>query len=312
MLGAFIASVVAVALGPPALADEDGPPLEVAAHDLAGALSCPAEFVHPEHDPVLLVHGTNVTASEHWSWNYGFVLPQLGYDTCLVQIPGRERGDIQVSSEYVVAAVRRIAELTGRRVDVIGHSQGTLEPRWAMKWWPDVAEAVDDYVSLAGPHHGILSADLVCVLGSCFPSAWQMKQGSAFIGALNRGSEAVGGVSMTSIYSETDDLVQPYETSMLDGATNIAVQDLCPGRPVDHIALAYDAVAFALTIDALDHPGPADAGRSGYDCSQYAMSGVSAFDIAAGEARLYGNVTLAFVYANDNTDHEPDLKAYAR
>jgi hypothetical protein len=117
---------------------------------------------------------------------------------------------------------------------------------------------------------------------------------------------------MTSIYSETDDLVQPYETSMLDGATNIAVQDLCPGRPVDHIALAYDAVAFALTIDALDHPGPADAGRSGYDCSQYAMPGVSAFDIAAGEARLYGNVTLAFVYANDNTDHEPDLKAYAR
>lgn len=47
----------------------------------------------------------------------------------------------------------------------------------------------------------------------------------------------------------------------LAGAANIAIQDPCPGRPVDPIGLMRDGVAWALALDALIHDGPAAAGR---------------------------------------------------
>jgi triacylglycerol lipase len=305
-------SVALLASALPAAAAAPGPPLRVPGPDLARALQCPATFSHPDHNPVLLVHGTNLTADEGWGWNYGMVLPQLGFDTCLVTIPGRERGDIQVSSEYVVAAVRTIHSITHRRVDLIGHSQGAVEPRWAMRWWPDITRDVDRYISLAGAHHGIYATDGLCASGSCYPAAWQTRHGADFLAALNRGSERIRGVAMTSIYSETDDVVQPYQTSMLDGAANIAVQQLCPGRPVDHIGMVYDSVVFQLVIDALTHRGPAVAARAGVDCAQVVMPRVTPVDIAAGESRLYGNTALYSATATDNVGSEPPVQPYAR
>ncbi|CAN5465043.1 hypothetical protein BH18ACT1_BH18ACT1_06010 [soil metagenome] len=103
------------------------PALSVPTATLDAALSCPASFTS-ERQPVLLVHGTFVTPEENWSWNYGRALPARGYDVCTVRLPARATGDIQVASEYVVHAVRRIAAQSGGKVDVLGHSQGGLEP----------------------------------------------------------------------------------------------------------------------------------------------------------------------------------------
>jgi triacylglycerol esterase/lipase EstA (alpha/beta hydrolase family) len=261
---------------------------------------------------VLLVHGTNVTPEENWGWNYGHVLPDLGFDVCTVALPGRARVDAQVSSQYVVYAIRRVAQLSGRKVDIISHSQGTLQPRWAMRWWPDVAAHVDDYISLAGVHHGIASADGLCAGGSCYPAAWQMRTTSAFVKALNTKWEVARGVSATSIYSETDELVQPYETALLRGASNIAVQDVCPGRAVDHVSMADDGVVFQIVMDALTHRGPFDARRVHIDCTDTFMPGVNPVLVAGGQAGLYGGSSSAFFNGNDNTDHEPPLATYAR
>ena len=98
--------------------------------------------------------------------------PRDGYDVCWVTLPDRSVGDIQVASEYVVHAVRTINARSGRKVDIVGHSQGGLEPRWALRWWPSLLSKVDDLVTLATPNHGTIVADPP---GPTCPACWQMK-----------------------------------------------------------------------------------------------------------------------------------------
>jgi len=273
----------------PRAAASTEPAYSVPDSQLAAALSCPAGgFAHPEHEPVLLVHGTGATAQENWGWNYALVLPTLGYDVCLVQLPGRALGDIQTSAEYVVYAIRSMYAATGQKVNIMGHSQGPLEPRWALKYWPSLQSQVDHLVMLAAPNHGTAVADpaLACTAG-CL----QMKQGSAFLAALDAGDETPGTVSYTSIYSLTDELVQPAAptpTAALDGATNILMQDVCTGRYVEHVQFADDAAVYALVMDAFNHPGEgADPSRIDKNvCSQGTFPGVDfvkAYQIGAND-----------------------------
>jgi len=287
----------------------EGPALQEPEATLAAALSCPGGFGHPDHEPVLLVHGTGATGQLNWGWNYAKVLPAMGYDVCTVDLPNRALDDIQVSSEYVVYAIRTMARTSGRLVDVVGHSQGGLEPRWALKWWPDTRRLVDDDVMLASPNHGVYAAD-VWPPGVCTAACYQMARTAQFIAALNAGDETPGAVSYTSLYSRTDELVQPTTTAPMDGAANIAIQDVCPGRPVEHASMAADAAVFALVIDALTHPGPADPAR--FDpatCSQGTFPGV---DPVAGFAELAKEITEARTFPYHPVAGEPPLAPYAR
>jgi triacylglycerol lipase len=267
----IVAMLLAIGLVAPASADQ-GPPLSTPQQQLDDALDC-GPFDHPDRDSVLLVHGTFTYAQEQWNLTFRRLLTDQGFDVCVVSYPDRGLGDIQVSSEYVVNAIRRMRERTGRDVDVVGHSQGGLEPRWAIKWWPDVRADVDDYVGLASPNHGGSSDALRAVTVVKPSSIWQMSGGSRFLGALNAGDETPGSVSYTSIYSQFDELIQPtapVPTAALswgqadNHVANILVQDICPGRLTDHLAIGlWDRVTFALLLDALSHPGPASPARAG-------------------------------------------------
>ncbi|MBI5496283.1 MAG: lipase [Deltaproteobacteria bacterium] len=254
---------------PPLLAQSD-PPLRTDPLERETALRCPEGFAHPEHEPVLLVHGTGVTPDENWGWNYLGALPAAGFDTCTVKLPRRALGDIQVAAEFVVHAVRRIHAMTGRKVDILGHSQGGLEPRWALKYWPDLRAMVDDVVTLGTPHHGTVVASLFAPLPCASPACLQMRVGSDFLRTLNDGDETPGEVSYTSIYSAQDTLVQPSfwrATARLEGAANIRIQDVCPLRYVSHVGLAWDSVVFEMVVDAFTRPGGTDPGRlSGANC----------------------------------------------
>jgi triacylglycerol lipase len=289
------------------------PPLTVPAAQLSAALKCPSSFVHRSHEPVLLVHGTGLTAEQSWSWNYAHTLPAQGYDTCTVTLPDAALSDIQVSSEYVVYAIEHIAATTGGKVDVITHSQGGMEGRWAMRWWPTARGEVDDMVMLGSPNHGIYASDACVASGNCWPAVWQMAEGAAFIKALNSGSETPGSVSYTDVYSLTDELVQPASTVPLRGGantSNVSVQSVCPGRYVHHAGLLEDAAAGALVMDALTHAGPADPARVPLStCAQALMPGVSPADAASGNATLYGSAAQAFT-AHPGTGSEPPPAPY--
>ena len=286
----------------------EGPALETPEATLRAALHCPAAFADTAREPVLLVHGTFSTPEQNWGWSYVPALTTKGFDVCTVTLPSKSTGDIQVQSEYVVFAIREIASRSGRRVDVVGASQGTLQPRWAVKWWPDVRAAVDDIVMLAGPHHGTSLAG-TSPLGRCFDACWQMRPGSDFLNSLNAGDETPGDLSYTSVFTTFDELVVPQlptSTSALDGAANFRVQDLCPGRPTEHGSLSTsDAVGYALTVDAFTHPGPADRARFERTvCSQWMGPGMD-------PTGLFRSGFGAWPRSGWST-HEPPLKPYAR
>lgn len=294
---------------PPASAD---PALTERRSDLRASVSCPATFTHLERNPILLVHGTASTPEENWGWNYARVLPSLGYDVCAVRLPNRALDDIQISAEYVVYAIRRVAMLSGVKIDVIGHSQGGMLPRWALKFWPNLRRMVDDFVALAPPNHGAYGADYLCPT-TCAPAAQQQKTTSKFMAALNAGSPKLG-VDYTIINSLTDELVQPAvgtPTAAVAGASNILVQDICPGRPVHHAGLVHDAVIYRLVMDALRYRGPADPGRvDPAVCTETSAPGLTAVDVAAGNVLLYGNAYPAFgAYP---ASEEPRVRPYAR
>jgi triacylglycerol esterase/lipase EstA (alpha/beta hydrolase family) len=276
----------------------------------AASLHCPRHF-DSAREPVLLVHGTGLNAEESWSWNYGKALPAAGYDVCSVDLPRFAMGDIQTSATYVRYAVEQIADRTHRKVDVITHSQGGMEARWAVRWFPRVRREVDDLVLLASPNHGISAANACAASGNCWPAVWQMASGSHFLAALNRGDSTPGRVSYTNVYSETDELVEPSSTVPMIGATNIDIQDVCP-RYVHHAGLLTDSVAWAAVIDALTHRGPADVRRLPRDvCATPLAPGMRPTQVAAGNVALYSVAATHFAEASGTTE-EPPLRRYAR
>lgn len=307
----FVALALALVMPPPAHA-ADGPGLETAEEELRAALDCPAALDDPAHEPLLLVHGTFTNAWEHWSWNWQPVLTAAGWDVCTVNLPDRSLGDMQLQAEYVVFAVREMAARSGDKVDVLGHSQGAVHPRWAVKWWPDVRASVDDVVMLAGPQHGTSLGAAQSPLG-CFASCWQMTPGSHYLNALNAGDETPGAVSYTSVYSLFDELVQPQfpeSTSALEGGANVLIQDVCPGRPTEHVFMMADHAVHAVVMDALRNPGPADPARLDplSACAGAFFDGVDPVTHAADIVRR--DMEAGFP-GSESTPAEPPLKPYA-
>jgi hypothetical protein len=92
-------------------------------------------------------------------------------------------------------------------------------------------------------------------------ACWQMKTTSNFIRHLNSGDETPGDTDYTNVYTTTDELVQPTGTQALDGGTNILIQDVCPGRPIDHAGIAADELTYRLALDAFTKDGTADVTR---------------------------------------------------
>lgn len=291
---------------------ESGPPLQTHPALLDAALECSGDLRRTTHNPVLLVHGTYVLPHENWGWNYLHALPHTGRDVCTVRLPHRALDDMQASAEFVVHAVRTMHRRTGRKVDIIGHSQGGLEPRWAIKYWADVRAAVGNLVTLGAPHHGTWAANVFSPVPCAYRACLQMRAGSEFITALNAGDETPGNVAYTSIYSRADHVIVPgfiHPTAVLDGARNIAVQDLCPLKPTSHVGLAFEPVVYALVLDALSHDGPANPQRVPRGlCWQSMQPHTHPFDLLrpANVARSLAAPPL-FVPVL----FEPDLRSYA-
>ena len=299
-----------------------GPALETPEPVLAAALHCPPSLRGLERDPILLVHGTAVHGAEGWSWNYGVALPNAGFAACFVELPDHALRDIQESTEYVVYAIRTVSQMSGRRVAVIGHSQGGLEPRWALRWWPDLRELVSDSISLASTHHGttLIDAAALCARG-CAPAIFQQRSESQFLAALNAGGETFAPVDYTAIYTALDAIVTPPATasSLRPSAgarvTNVQLQDICPDNAANHLTIVTDALAYAVVLDALLYDGPADPARIARAvCAQQVMPGIgptTAEEVAPWIAAAFEPATPR-IARYPTVPEEPPLKPYAR
>jgi hypothetical protein len=278
-LAVVVAAVLPASAGAAEYAPVDvpGPAVTIPTAKLQAALTCGKGLDGAKRAPVLLLHGTGATVEENWKWNYEPALDSLGIPWCALQSPERGQGDVQLNGEYALWAIREMYRRAGRRVSVIGHSQGGMLPRWPLRFWPDTRRMVDDVIGFAASNHGTTQARATCT-GGCSPSSWQQTDGSAFLTALNSRAETFAGVSYTNVYTHTDEIVQPNandqgSSSLHTGAgriTNVAIQDVCALAVSEHFLIGIaDPVAFALARDALDHDGPASVARvAGRGCAQ--------------------------------------------
>jgi pimeloyl-ACP methyl ester carboxylesterase len=298
--------------------NKPGPPLSVPAKLLKQALVCTAGVASGAKEPLLLVPGTTVNPTE-FTWNWERALTALNWPYCTIDLPGNAMGDIQVAGEYIVYAIRTIHSLSGRRVDILGHSQGGMVPRWALRFWPDTRPLVDDMIGMAPSNHGTPDAGALCAVGGCAPAIWQQRRRAAFIAAINSYAETFAGISYTDIYTRTDEVVVPNLSSR--GASslhtgggqiaNVAIQQVCPIDVTEHLGIGtYDDTAYAIVLDALTHGGPADPSRvSRSVCLSPLMPGVDPLTFAtdyAGTGQLVGTTLATYPHVSK----EPALACY--
>ena len=284
-------AVLCLALALPAAASakpNDGPKLTVPKAELEASFHCPQPIGSGPGAPIMLVTGTSATGEQAYLIGQR-ALELYGHPVCYVDFPDFTTADIQVSVQYLVYGLRREFALAGRKVAVIGISQGGLLPRFALTYWPDLRRKVGDLLSAAGSQHGSNVGDGCSAASPCTPANWQQQKGSNLLRALNRQpDETPGRTAYTTVRSLTDETVQPQSgkrpTSALDGATNVLIQDVCPGRATTHIGTAIDSVTFAAFDDAVTHRGPAKLERLPDDvCANAYAPGL---DAATGAALL--------------------------
>jgi triacylglycerol lipase len=243
--------------------------------------SCKPSAQHP--DPVVLVHGLGATMAENWS-TMSPLLADNGY--CVFALtyglsPGEDYvGGLQPmeqSSQQLAGFVNRVLASTGAsKVDLVGHSEGTVMPQYYLKFLGG-ASKVDRYVAIAPLYQGTtlyglstglnafekdfpsVAAPIESAVASGCGSCQEFLHGSPFLKHLYAdGIYAVPGVTYTTIMSRDDELVIPYTSGELNApnATNIVVQNQCALDLSEHVTLAFDPVVGQDILNALD-PGDA-------------------------------------------------------
>jgi pimeloyl-ACP methyl ester carboxylesterase len=223
--------------------------------------------------PLILVHGTwenqsdNFQALSPFFKNNGFCVYTFNY--------GGDAGNmfwgwksIAASAGQLDTFVNSVLARTGAsKVDIVGHSQGGMMPRYYIKFLGG-GPKVGKLVGLAPSNHGTsLSgiADLGQTLGvlpavaAIQPAAIDQTVGSDFMTKLNTcpngpAADICAGdpVKYTVIETNGDQVVTPYTNAFLKGATDITVNTVCPLELSEHLGMTYSQNVAQLALKALD------------------------------------------------------------
>jgi pimeloyl-ACP methyl ester carboxylesterase len=222
--------------------------------------TCRPPSAHPY--PVVLLH------------NLGYCVFALNYG----QEPGRVAGlpgalppggtgDIPTSAGQLATFISQVLAETGaQKVDIVGHSQGGVMPRYYMRFLGGAAK-VHALVGLSPSNHGTTVNGLTSLLdlvpggagrdglgAGCGISCEQQLTGSPFMVQLNAGGDTIPGVHYTNIETRYDEVVTPYTSAFLSGpgVTNIELQKQCALDASEHLATPFDHIAIRDVLNALD------------------------------------------------------------
>ncbi len=247
------------AVEPPAAAVTAGPAVPTLDVPPPGAndYSCSPDAAHPQ--PVVLVNGTFETMDKNWV-TMSPSLAGRGYCVFAFNYGNRATGPIEDSAVELKAFVATVLKATGsKQVDLVGHSQGGMMPRYYLKYLGG-AKKVDDLVGISPSNHGTTMSMDTGGLSPC-RACEQQAAGSAFLTDLNAGGDTVRGPDYTVLTTIYDEVVTPYASQFLvgpgDRVTNIVLQDRCPGLVIEHDQTPNHPVVQQLTLDALRTDGPA-------------------------------------------------------
>lgn len=241
----------------------------------ANDFSCRPSAAHP--DPVILVHGTLANMNDNWQAaspilaNHGYCVFAFNYGGSSATADLQGTGDIAASAAQLAAFVSHVLAATGAaKVDLVGHSQGGMMPRYYLNFLGGAAK-VNTFVALAPSNYGttldgltVLGTDIGLIepinslLATTCTACVEQEDGSAFLAGLNA-APTVAGVNYTVIETKGDEVVTPYRNAFLPAApnvSNITLQNQCPLDASDHVEIAADPVAMADMLNALDPAQP--------------------------------------------------------
>jgi triacylglycerol esterase/lipase EstA (alpha/beta hydrolase family) len=241
----------------------------------ADNFSCQPSAAHPY--PVVLVNGTFANMNNNWRAaspllaDNGYCVFAFNYGGATPASDIQGTGEIAASAQQLASFVNQVLAATGAaKVDLVGHSQGGMMPRYYIDFLGG-ASKVDHLVALAPSNYGTtldglttfaqllgLSSLINGGLTTACEACAEQEQGSSFLAELNA-DPTVPTVTYTVIESTDDEVVTPYTNAFLPAApnvTNITLQQQCPLDATDHLEIAYDPVAMADLLNALDPASP--------------------------------------------------------
>ena len=191
-----------------------------------------------------------------------------GRTAVVVDLPGDGTGDLREAAEAVDAAVERAVAGGAPSVDLVGYSAGGVTVRWWLREL-DGVERARRVVTLGSPHHGTTIAATALALspGACPEACRQLAPDSELLDRLNAGDETPAGPAYLALWTTQDRTVTPPDSGRLEGAVALAVQDVCPGLPLEHGDLPRSPAVQALVLaalgaDPLVRPSSCPSGRA--------------------------------------------------
>lgn len=220
---------------------------------LLGAASLGNASARADRDPILLVHGYMDTGETPWWDVHVGYLRDVGYDReeihvlSLGDVPGTTTDSPSEYGEVVARELDRIAAEEGGPVDVVAHSMGGLDTRWAIEK-EGAADRVDDLVTLGTPHQGTY----VAYVGIGTEGGRNMIPGSTLLDELNDDGLA-SGVDYTAVWSHADELIAPSSYASIPEYmfADAAGRNLNSGYQ-EHIQLVFDRRVFDQYVRYLD------------------------------------------------------------
>jgi hypothetical protein len=206
----------------------------------------PPVLAHPR--TVLLITGVTIPAESFDPIKLR--LERDGFHTVVYEPPDLLSGDLFENSERLAHVVDGILAQTGEtKIDILAECTGGLIARhYIQSLGGD--EHVSRLVVFISPQHGIAKAPMAHdVVG--WPALEDLSPGSTFLETVNNAPLPVG-LPVTSIYTCTDEYIQPYETSIIPGATNIGIG--CNGEFIGHFEFFYNREVYRLMHSALTVP----------------------------------------------------------
>ncbi|MET8678018.1 alpha/beta fold hydrolase [Streptomyces sp. NPDC004647] len=250
------AATALTAVAAPAVGD----PLDVPPPG-ANNWSCKPTAEHP--DPVVLVNGTFENMAKNWS-TLAPKLADAGYCVFALNYGDNATAPVADSARELAPFLDKVLSATGaQKVDIVGHSQGGMLPRYNIKYL-NAAGKVDDLVGIVPSNHGTDNPGAFVTGATLCPACADQQTGSPFLTDLNAGGDTLPGPDYTVITTRNDEVVTPYTSAFLEGpeqqVTNVTLQDQCPLDVFEHDQTPNDPVVAQWVIHALGRQGPADPG----------------------------------------------------
>ncbi|MFI7588362.1 esterase/lipase family protein [Spongisporangium articulatum] len=236
----------------------------------------------PNKLPLILVHGTWEQQRDNWMAMSPFFKNQ-GYCVYTFNYGGNP-GDVMWGWQSIAKSggemndyINRVKAATGApQVDLVGHSQGGVMPRYCIKYEPGCMASVRKFVALAGSNNGTTLSGiaklgkflgLLPAVSIVQPAAIDQTIGSKFMQKVNSCPDGTNynvckgdTVVYTSLQTNGDQVVTPYTGAFLSSepgvpasqVTNTLVNKQCPLELAEHLGMTYSQNVASRAARALD------------------------------------------------------------